>query len=126
MYKLFLMLTFLGGCATIGTEIDPAKISAFEKGKTTRAEVEAAIGSPSSVTTLADGNVVAGYMFIHSRTRAATFIPIIGAFAGGSDTRSQIFSIKYDSAGIFQNSTSSIAQSGIGMGLAAGQYQGPQ
>jgi outer membrane protein assembly factor BamE (lipoprotein component of BamABCDE complex) len=119
-----LLLVLLGGCVTVGSQIDQSKVSAFEKGKTTRAEVEAALGQPQTVSTSADGKMIAGYVYIKAQARAESFIPIVGAFVGGTDSTTQVFTVTYDNAGIFQGSQSTVSQMGSGMGLASGKYQG--
>jgi hypothetical protein len=77
------------GCASAGTKIDPNAVAAFQKGRTTIADAEAALGDPSATTTLSNGTTSLVYSYAQSSVRAATFIPVVGAFVGGADAKAQ-------------------------------------
>jgi outer membrane protein assembly factor BamE (lipoprotein component of BamABCDE complex) len=79
---------FGGGCASTshGTKIDTQNVSKIEKGVTTRAEVEQMFGSPMNVSLMGDGRRSMTYHYMESDTKVkgTSFIPIAGAFMGGS------------------------------------------
>ena len=120
---LVALLSILAGCVTAGREVDPVKVSAFEKGKTSRAEIEAAIGQPNSVSRLSDGKVVAVYFFMHSQSRPESFIPFIGPLVGGSDVVQKNVIIYYGTTGLYESSQSTETTMGAAIGLAGGQYR---
>lgn len=59
------------------------------EGKTTKAEIKEWLGEPSGITKDKDGNEVWSYNFSNyeSKMRAETFIPVIGGFIGGVDSK---------------------------------------
>lgn len=79
----------LVGCASYGTKIDAGYAATIKEGVTTEAEVLENLGKPISLTRNGDGTKSLVYMYIRSQAKAATFIPIVGAFAGGADTETQ-------------------------------------
>jgi outer membrane protein assembly factor BamE (lipoprotein component of BamABCDE complex) len=111
----------LAGCVTSGTKVDEAKLSQFERGKTTYGEVMTSLGQPSAVSTLSDGRKVAVYSYVHSQARPETFIPIIGPLVGGADAQATRVTLQFDTAGVLQSYSSTQSQSGVGMGLAGGK-----
>jgi len=113
----------LAGCATTGVQVDPARVAEFKPGLTTRAEIEQAIGRPMIAQTLPDGKAVMTYVFAHAQVRPTSFIPIIGAFAGGSDVRSNSVTIMLDKNGRYESNTSTNMEMGSATGFAAGPYQ---
>lgn len=115
----------LFGCATVGREISTAQVDTFKKGETTSAEAIQALGQPTGVTRMSDGRQQLIYSFAHAQARPASFIPIVGIFAGGTDVRSSSVVLTFDKAGIFQEYTSSQTMTGGGMGFAAGAYTQP-
>lgn len=84
-----LICALLVGCATYtsGTKFDKNMISKIKKGVTTRAEVEAALGSPTYVAMMGEGRRTMQYTYIETSTspKATSFIPIAGAFIGGAN-----------------------------------------
>ncbi|MDO9451868.1 MAG: hypothetical protein Q7J29_03315 [Stagnimonas sp.] len=85
MSKLFtstaLALAVLGtGCVTTkGKKIETDQYSRFEEGKTTRAEIVAALGEPET-TNFSGSDEVLTYQFQHTDNKA--MIPIVGAYMG--------------------------------------------
>lgn len=120
---LFACLLLIGGCATTGTQIDAGQVKAFERGVTTRAEIESKLGQPNMVQTLPDGRAILTYTYAHAQARVASFIPVVGLFAGGSDVKAQTVSIFLDAQGHFESSQSVNSQYGSGLGLAGSEYR---
>lgn len=56
-------------------------------GQTTKAEVKAAFGEPSSVGFTSDKEEQWGYSFANSKVNGKTYIPFYGLFAGGVTTK---------------------------------------
>ena len=113
------------GCATIGREITDDQLATLKKGETTAAQTVTTLGQPTSVTRTSDGRQILSYVFAHAQARPASFIPIVGIFAGGSDVRSSMVMLTFDKDGIFRDYTSSQSVTGMGTGFAAGTYTQP-
>lgn len=79
----------------MGTQVKPEQLSALKVGKTTMSEVIQSLGKPSVVTTNADGTKMLMYTYAHAQARASSFIPIVGAFAGGGDSNTSMVSLSF-------------------------------
>lgn len=89
----------VSGCASqTGVQVQEAQLSAFQKGITTEADVIRAFGAPVTSVRNSDGQKTIGYSFSQVKIRGATFIPIVGMFAGGADSKmnSTIFTFDKD------------------------------
>lgn len=73
----------LTGCmnSTSGTPIDAAKVSKIEKGKTTRAEVEALLGRPEMTMMLGDGKRCLSYAYTATNMGLNPATALLGSFA---------------------------------------------
>lgn len=107
---VFLLSCGLAGCAintTIGEEITPNKLATITKGKTTRSEIEAAFGQPSSMTLVPDGTFRAMYIYSEDKRsmNPSGFIPIVGMFNSGATQKNymQGLTITYSSSGVVQD-----------------------
>ena len=87
---LFIVLSFLAisGCFSSGTKVDQSTVSKFEIGETTKSEVISALGDPNNSTIKSDGTSSITYTYVQAQTKAASFIPYVGLFAGGADLES--------------------------------------
>ena len=65
-------------------DVSDAQLAAFQDGKTTVAEVVAALGQPTSDVRSSDGLRVLGYGYMRAETSGAAFIPVVGAFAASA------------------------------------------
>ena len=94
MKKLILILSVLAlsACASSGVMVDQSKVSAFKEGVTTEADVYAALGKPTSVTTTTDSKIVS-YVGSQVQVKGASFIPVVGLFAGGADSKVSVLSL---------------------------------
>ena len=110
----------LGGCATVGRKIDVDAVNRIEKGKTTRQQVLASIGSPDQVTRDGDGNTTYTYMYMRSQVKAESFIPIYGDFAGGTNTQNQTVIVTFGKDDIVTNLQSTMGGMETGENLSAG------
>ena len=111
----------LAGCAAGGVKVTDQQVAGFKAGETTKSTVLAALGEPTMQMRLADGSTMVVYSHYEATVRPATFIPIVGAFAGGSDSRSNTMTLRFDAADKLIDTTSSSSAMGSGMGLSAGQ-----
>lgn len=102
-----LAAVLLTACASMGTKVDTAQVSQFKRGVTTQADVIAALGEPNTRATLDDGSSQIGYIHAQATTKPATFIPIVGIFAGGMDTESTTVNFVFDANGTLKSTSSS-------------------
>ena len=87
------------------------KVSQIKKGVTTRAEVEALLGPPANVFMMPEGKRMMSYSYSSTKAEghatAATYIPYVGMFAGGSkgeaQTRIQTLQIMLNAKGIVED-----------------------
>jgi len=91
----------------------------FKRGVTTEQDVLAALGRPTGETMSADGSQIWTYTYASVQARPATFIPIIGMFAGGADTRQTVAVLRFGSDGKLVDYMSSSNGVGSGSGFAA-------
>jgi hypothetical protein len=106
----------LSGCMSSGVEVKPEQTASFRPGVTTDHEVVARLGAPTARTTLPDGSTIMTYAFSAAQARPASFIPIIGAFAGGADARSSAVTFRFGPDHLLQGSSSTSSQSGTQLG----------
>lgn len=119
LFAAFLFM--LSGCAATGIKVSEQQAASFQPGKATYTEVVTALGQPSSVTTMPDGSRMALYIFAQAQARPETFIPVVGAFVGGVDSRSSSVIFRFGPDGKLLDHISSVSNMGTGTGLAAGQ-----
>lgn len=100
----FLLCLALSGCVASGVQVSQEAATQFKEGVTTEAEIIAKLGKPSGVT-ITGGQRLISYSGYQSHAKAASFIPIIGAFAGGSDYNISSAAYLIDSQGILQKIT---------------------
>ena len=122
---LVILALLVSGCATVGKEIAPSQLAGFRKGETTIDEVVARLGTPTASSVTSTGQRTLSYVFAHTQVRPATFIPIVGLFAGGADSRSSVVVFTFAPDGRLQEYVASQSQVGTGTGAAARRYQQP-
>jgi len=114
-----IFICLLSACgATSGAKVSQEQSSQFSKGKTTMDQVVASLGKPNSKTTKDDGDVLIQYVYVNTSVRGATFIPIVGLFAGGADTETEVSGFTFDKNGILKEITK--RESSHGASLAGG------
>jgi outer membrane protein assembly factor BamE (lipoprotein component of BamABCDE complex) len=100
------------GCASAGNpkvaEFNPA--TQIEYGKTTKAEVRAMLGEPNGIKYGANGKEVWAYTYAQAQAKPATFIPIVGMFAGGFDSSAKKLVFVFDDKGVLQKEGSGEGQ----------------
>lgn len=120
---LFALAVILAGCASHGVMVSDQQVQQFKRGVTTEAEVVAALGQPTTVTTF-NGMRMLVYSGAYAQARPASFIPIIGPLVGGSDVRASSVMFRIEN-GIVADIISSQTASGGGTGLASGPAIAP-
>lgn len=90
----------LAGCATTGRMVSGDQMASIEKGKTTYGEVIARLGRPTMDVVAADGSRTSIYSFAKAGVSAATFIPIVGLFAGGMNVTGSSVTFRFSPAGV--------------------------
>ncbi|WP_153012897.1 hypothetical protein [Pseudacidovorax intermedius] len=110
----------LAGCAASGVRVTDDQVAHFQRGVTTKAEVLQALGKPTMQMRMGDGTSMVIYSFAEVAVRPATFIPVVGAFAGGADSRSNTMTLRFDAAERLVDTTSSATETGTGRGASAG------
>lgn len=81
-YLVLVAALALASCAQqTGVQVQPEQYAHIEKGKSTEADVVAALGKPTTVTE-SNGYRFLSYSGSRAEANAATFIPIVGLAAG--------------------------------------------
>lgn len=112
------------GCVSSGTQVKDSALTQFQKGVTTESEVVKALGPPQSTVTESSGDRMDVYTGVHAQAKAASFIPVVGLFAGGANTQASYVAFTFDRSGVLKDYTSSQTTIGSVNGPAAG-YQAP-
>lgn len=115
-----LVSVVLAGCAASGVRVTDDQLSTLKPGETTEAQAVAAFGKPTMRMRQADGSVLVMYTYIEVSTRPETFIPFVGAFVGGADSRTNTVTLRFGPDGSLMDTSASESQIGTGTGLAAG------
>ena len=113
----------LGGCMSTGVKVDPDKLTSFQKGRTTYAEVVQKLGPPTQNDIHADGARTAIYRYMHSQQNATNFIPIVGWFANGATTENTSVTLNFDKHSLLVDYSSSEGGTDISTGIANGAKQ---
>ncbi len=139
-WMLPVIMLLLSGCVSSGNPSvrDESATGQIKAGVTTKEDVKKLLGKPNSVGK-GSGNLAAAtglpvtphaplalnsnyevwsYSHISVETDAATFIPIVGLFAGGATSSVSSLTIYFDDKGVVQfvQSSQSEGRSGIGSG----------
>jgi outer membrane protein assembly factor BamE (lipoprotein component of BamABCDE complex) len=93
------IIATLSGCSTVGTQVEQADVDRFQKGVTTPADVIAKLGAPQESGHKDNGDTTLSYVYLKGTPKAATFIPIVGLFAGGADVHSTRVTLEFDPTG---------------------------
>ena len=92
-----------------------AAMAEFEVGKATASDVIKKLGNPNSTEMNSDGTVTIRYMSVHTSVKGASFIPIVGLFAGGAKGKTSTKSFTVGSDGLLKNYASGNTQVECGM-----------
>ena len=108
---------FAAACASTGTKVDDSKVQAFQRGKTTYPEVVASLGAPQANLLSDDGSRTVTYSYAQASARPENFIPYVGVFAGGADSKLSGYTFKFDKDGLLVSYSAITGQNSINTGL---------
>lgn len=113
----FLLVTALAGCVsvgnqTIGHEPESAIRQQIAPG-TPAAQVLQRYGPPVSKSFTSEGAQVWTYTYAYATPKAASFIPIVGVFAGGSNVEQTQVTVLFDAEGRVRDVAYSKARSDV-------------
>lgn len=117
-FVILLTAVLLIGCASTGRKIDMTKIDQIKKGETSQAEVLQLLGTPQQTTRNSKGETTFTYIYTYASTKAETFIPIVGAFAGGANVQTQMTTISFGPDGKVSEYTTSSGANNVSTGLS--------
>ncbi len=113
---VFAVIVSLVGCAaSSGVQVAPEKVSQFKVGVSTEPEVIAALGPPTGTTVNGEGRMIT-YTGATAQVRGATFIPIVGLFAGGHDIKSSSTVFKFGIDGKLKDVSTTNSNTGTSLG----------
>lgn len=109
------------GCVSTGRPIDSSKLSQVKRGESSRTDVESLLGHPQSIMQSEgpDGTeTMLLYQYLFASPRGESFIPIVGAFVGGANTRLQTATITIGKDGKVSKIASSFGADEMKTGVA--------
>ena len=101
------VLALVPGCVSTGTNFDASKASQIKKGETTEADLAKLFGPPASRTVSSEGTTHLTWSYLEARMKGEGFIPIAGAFIGGSRSNHKMLSVTLGPDGKVAHFTSS-------------------
>jgi outer membrane protein assembly factor BamE (lipoprotein component of BamABCDE complex) len=107
----------LAGCGTSGVRVTPEQVASIQRGVSTEADVRAALGAPTGVSTV-NGQRILVYSSASYQVRPESFIPVVGAFVGGADVRSSYVAITIAADGRVADLVTHHHETGATSGLA--------
>ena len=117
----FIVALALTACASSGRKIDQSKVDQIKKGSSTKEQVLALIGTPEKITKDGDGNTTFSYHYVYASAKGESFIPIVGMFAGGVNTKEQSVTVKFGPDGEVPQVESSVGASDVSQGASTAQ-----
>ena len=118
---LLFSVALIAGCASAGnekvrTETMDTVSAKVTKGVTTKNQVKALYGEPGSVSLTDAGSEVWHYEYAHAVANGASYVPIVGLFAGGANvTKNEVVFI-FDKDNVMQNYTVHASESMVHRG----------
>lgn len=114
-FAALLATVLLAGCAASGVQVSKDAALQFKEGVTTEAEILEKMGRPTTIMLSGNTKVIA-YSGMQYQVKGATFIPIVGAFAGGSDFNLTSVTYEIDPNGVLKKATYAQSSGGNRMG----------
>jgi outer membrane protein assembly factor BamE (lipoprotein component of BamABCDE complex) len=103
IFQSLSLIVGLAACAptTSGTAPTDSQLASFQEGRTTAAQVLAALGPPTSdAYDSTTGQRTLGYAETRADVKGESFIPIVGVFAGGVNAQSRSVVLTFDKRGV--------------------------
>jgi outer membrane protein assembly factor BamE (lipoprotein component of BamABCDE complex) len=85
-------------------------------GKSTKADVHQALGDPNDTSFTENGNQIWKYQYMYATATAASFIPVVGIFAGGANVDKKTLTILFDRDGMVMKHTMSVSHEQVKRG----------
>jgi YD repeat-containing protein len=120
-----LLACLLFGCATSGTKIDEATVNSLKKGESTVQDALMKLGQPNTRIVAGDGTTTLMYTYAESSVKAASFIPVVGLVAGGTDVSVTSTTLKFDAQGKLIDVTRMDSQHNSSVGIPPGRATTP-
>lgn len=137
-----LYLLSVTGCVSSGNPavVDQERIAQIQLNVSTKEDVQRILGQPNYMSKQSGGYYpMAGlssspslttveiwsYSHLNVAVNAATFIPVVGLFAGGATSNMNTFTVAFDDKGIVRHISSSQSQGRSGSGAGSSQPTKP-
>lgn len=115
-----LLVAGLAGCYSVGRKIDMDAVKQIKQGESTREDVRGLLKSPDSISTDGYGNETWMYMYARASAKPESFVPVVGMFAGGANSQSQMVMVQFGPDGKVSNLITNISGMEVGSGASAG------
>ena len=122
MWPLFLGMALMS-CSATGTKVDADRLTQFERGTTTYAEVVAALGTPTSMSLAADGSRQLIYAYSQNQMKWQNFVPVVAMFSQGATAETSYVTLDFDPQGLLVSYTATQGQTQSGTGFNSGAKQ---
>lgn len=93
-------LTMVGCASTTGVKVDEDATAFIQKGKTTKQDVIAKLGTPTTTSKDSSGKETLVWQHSRATVDAKSFIPFAGIFLGGGTTEYSEFTVTLDKRGV--------------------------
>lgn len=96
-YLIVLLTVLAAGCMSVGNKQleDPELVKKIVPGTSTKADVRALAGEPTETEFSDTGEETWKYVLTKGQTRAASFVPVVGLFAGGMDMQTHTLTVRF-------------------------------
>lgn len=101
------LLGSLVAAAAFAAPITDDQLASLRVGVTTYDEVVTQFGRPVTVETTSDGSRTIIYTVTHARAKVATFVPVVGMFAGGAKGSTHVQRFEFDPKGVLSKVSTS-------------------
>jgi outer membrane protein assembly factor BamE (lipoprotein component of BamABCDE complex) len=79
---------------------DPNKLSQIQKGVSREADIQVLFGAPNGRSFSENGDEVWSYSYSKTQVNAATYVPVVGLFAGGANSDASVLTVTFDKKGV--------------------------
>lgn len=116
MFTFLAVCLLVSGCMSAGVKVTQQDATQFKEGVTTEAEIISKLGLPTS-TMVSSGVKMLIYGGYQSQATPASYIPIVGLFAGGADFTSASAMFEIDAVGVLKKATFTETSNNTRMGI---------
>ena len=116
------LATLVGFVTLAGTSASAAKVTLdqvaqFKVGAANYADVTGELGRPFSIEASSDGTKTITYSATEAHIKSASFIPVVGLFAGGATSDMTIIRFTFDASGVLAKTWSSDTHTDCGSAI---------